>query len=175
VTNDPTPQIYVVSLADYNAGRLHGQWIDASQQLGGILADVAALLAASREPHAEEWAIFDYDNFGPLRLGEHEDLARMAAIAAGIAEHGVAFACWAEFLGRERWDELERCDDCYLGHWSSHTAWASDLLEAMSVDLDAIGPEFLRSYIWVDLARFPRDASADYGIVQVRRRHLCVR
>ena len=50
------------------------------------------MLAASPEPGAEEWAIHDYEGFGEMRLSEWESFERVSAIAAGIAEHGAAFA-----------------------------------------------------------------------------------
>ena len=70
------PRIYVASLSDYNAGRLHGRWIDATQGVDAVQAEVVAMLAESREAVAEEWAIHDYDEFAGVRLGEWEDLAR---------------------------------------------------------------------------------------------------
>ena len=39
------------------------------------------MLARSPMPGAEEWAIHDYEGFGPLRLGEYEDLGTISQIA----------------------------------------------------------------------------------------------
>ena len=88
------PQIYVVSLSDYNAGRLHGRWIDATQGVDAVQEEVNAMLAESREAVAEEWAIHDYDEFAGVRLGEWEDLARVCELAAALVAHGPAFAAW---------------------------------------------------------------------------------
>ncbi len=44
------PRIYVASLSDYNAGRLHGAWLNAAQESADLHADIAAMLAQSREP-----------------------------------------------------------------------------------------------------------------------------
>ena len=55
-----TPRIYVASLSDYNTGRLHGRWIDASQPADAIREEIALMLAESKEPIAKEWAIHDY-------------------------------------------------------------------------------------------------------------------
>lgn len=52
-----TPRVYVASLADCNAGRLHGRWIDADQSADAIREQIAEMLAESKEPIAEEWAI----------------------------------------------------------------------------------------------------------------------
>src|SRR2546430_17246474 len=91
-----TPRIYVASLADYNAGRLLGQWIDANQPAEVIHQAIQAMLAESRELVAEDWAIHDYENFGSLRLSEFSDIASLAEAARLITEHGEVFA---ELLG----------------------------------------------------------------------------
>jgi len=40
-------RIYVADLAAYNAGHLHGVWIDATLELDDIQAQVRTMLAAS--------------------------------------------------------------------------------------------------------------------------------
>lgn len=74
-----TPQIYVACLASYNSGRLHGRWIDATSDVDAMQEQVAAMLAASPMPDAEEWAIHDYDSFP--NLGEYPGLEAVAAMA----------------------------------------------------------------------------------------------
>jgi antirestriction protein len=54
-------------------GRLHGRWIDADQPIEVIREQIAAMLAESKEPTAEEWAIRNCDNSGGLQLSESED------------------------------------------------------------------------------------------------------
>src|SRR6201993_5364642 len=88
----PSPAIYVASLADYNNGILHGVWIEAARDPADIKADIDAMLAQSREPHAEEYAIFDYDQFGRCQIHEHDSIDLVARIARGIQEHGYAFS-----------------------------------------------------------------------------------
>src|SRR6202022_2303852 len=82
----PSPAIYVASLADYNNGVLHGAWIDAAREPAEIQADINAMLAESREPNAEEFAIFDYDQFGLCRIHENDPIDLVAQIARGINE-----------------------------------------------------------------------------------------
>jgi antirestriction protein len=79
------PRIYVASLADYNAGRLHGTWIDADRPAHEIRAKVARMLAASREPMAEEWAVHDYQGFPGCRLSESSDFDYVSEVAGLIA------------------------------------------------------------------------------------------
>src|ERR1700722_1252880 len=77
------PRIYVASLSDYNAGRLHGEWLDAAQDPEAILAGISAMLAASPEPGAEEWAIHDYEQFCGVRLCEDECIESESKSALG--------------------------------------------------------------------------------------------
>jgi antirestriction protein len=77
--NTTNPQIYVACLAAYNSGILHGRWIDATSDVDAMQEDIAAMLAASPVPDAEEWAIHDYDSFP--NLGEYPGLEAVAATA----------------------------------------------------------------------------------------------
>lgn len=157
---DP-PRIYVASLSDYNAGRLHGVWIDASQTVEEIGEEIDRMLARSPEPIAEDYAIHDYDGFGPLRLSEYESLSDVSRLAAGIIEHGRAFAHFADLLGSGWGNDLERFGDCYLGCWPSMEAFAESLVEDMGVDVDRLGPAELRPYIRVDFEMFARDLAVE--------------
>ena len=84
------PRIYVASLSDYNAGRLHGSWLDAAQDPEALLAGISEMLATSPEPIAEEWAIHDYEGFCGAALSEYEDVATVSKLALGVVEHGPA-------------------------------------------------------------------------------------
>lgn len=52
-SSSETPRIYVASLSDYNAGNLHGVWIDANQSAEQIHAEVAEMLRESKHPNME--------------------------------------------------------------------------------------------------------------------------
>ncbi|MDN5536117.1 antirestriction protein ArdA, partial [Comamonas sp.] len=67
-------RIYVADLAAYNAGYLHGVWIDATLELDDIQAQVDYMLAASPVEGAEGCAIHDFEGFDSYRLGEYEGL-----------------------------------------------------------------------------------------------------
>jgi antirestriction protein len=155
------PRIYVASLSDYNAGRLHGAWLDAAQAPEALLADISTMLAASPIPEAEEWAIHDYEAFAGVRLGEYESIDNVSKIALGIAEHGAAYGAWAEYLGRSDWEDLERFEDCYQGRWESLTDYAEDFLEALGLPqiIEQAVPEELQPYVQIDAEAFGRDMS----------------
>lgn len=157
------PRIYVASLSDYNAGRLHGRWLDAAQEPEAILAGISAMLAASPEPGAEEWAIHDYEQFCGLRLGKYESVHSVSKIALGITEHGAAFGAWAEHLGRDSWEDLDKFEDCYQGQWQSLTNYAEHLLDDMGLTkiIEQAVPENLQPYVRVDAEAFGRDLSCN--------------
>lgn len=153
------PRIYAASLSDYNDGRLYGAWLSADADPDDLAAGISAMLERSPTPGAEEWAIHDYEGFGPLRLGEYEDLATISQIGQGIAEHGPAFAHWAAICGTSDQEELARFDDVYLGQWESVGAYAEELLEDLGIDdlIERSVPEHLQAYVTVDVEGFARD------------------
>lgn len=162
---EPRPdsaRIYAASLSDYNNGRLHGAWIDADQDREAIGEAIEEMLASSHFGPAEEFAIHDYDGFGPVRLSEYESLEDIAKLGQGIAEHGQAYAYLAAHLDRAEWYLLDRFEDLYLGHWTSAGEYAEQFLEDIGIDLDGIGPELLQPYITLDLDAFARDLADDY-------------
>ncbi len=155
------PQIYVASLTDYNSGRLHGSWVDATTGADQIHTDINEMLNQSPEPDAEEWAIHDHQGFGPWTPGEHESIDTIARIAEGIEEHGDAYPALAAELGT---DELERFDDIYLGHWPSMTAYADEILDDL-IDLDRHIPDWIAPYVRVDTDAYARDLATELHTV----------
>lgn len=161
-SQDP-PRIYVASLSDYNAGYLHGVWIDATSDIQDIHAAVQQMLRASHSPDAEEWAIHDHEGFCGFRLGEWESFERVSRIARGIVEHGPAFAHYAGLVDD---DELTLFDDRYRGHWSSMADYAQSYLDDMDVDLDRDIAEWLRPYVTLDVASFGQTLASEMSTVE---------
>lgn len=150
-----TPRIYVACLAAYNNGCLHGRWIDADQSVEEIWSKVQAMLAASPEPGAEEWAIHDYEGFGWLRLSEWESFERVATIAAGISEHGPAFAAWLSYDDSRDLDDPGAFDAAYCGEWESLRAYAEQYAD--DVGWYDAAEKTGSPYITVDLEALERD------------------
>ena len=152
------PRIYVASLSDYNAGQLHGTWLDATADVDELTAGINDMLARSLELGAEEWAIHDYEGWGPLHLSEYESIDTITRVAGGIATHGPAFAHWAEVAGTDT-EDLDGFDDAYLGHWDSTEAYAEDLLDDMGYPdlVERAIPEYLQPYVRLDTEGFARD------------------
>ena len=149
-TTTDTPRIYVACLASYNAGILHGEWIDATDA-DVIREAIQEMLKGSPSPGAEEWAIHDYGGFGQLRLSEWEDVDRVAELGALIDEHGEAFAAYADHVGVDYATE-ESFQDAYCGEWDSEQAYAENLFDELYAH-DV--PEHIAPYI--DYEAFARD------------------
>ncbi|ATQ27340.1 antirestriction protein ArdA [Rhodococcus ruber] len=158
----PSPRIYVASLADYNAGRLHGVWLEADRGPAELQADIQAMLAASPEPGAEEYAIHDYDGFGDARLAEFDSLELVSRIARGITAHGLAFAAWADIQAGDE-AALDRFEEAYLGHYDSEQAYAEQLIDDLGYQqlLDNFIPASLRPYARIDIEALARDMQLD--------------
>jgi antirestriction protein len=153
------PRIYVASLSDYNAGRLHGIWLDADVDEETLHEGVRTMLAASTEPYAEEYAIHDYESFGPLHINEFESLESVSRLGRGIAENGMAFAHWASLVGPGNSDALEHFEDAYMGHYASLAEYGESTAEAFGLreQLDEAIPELLAGYVRIDFEGFGRD------------------
>lgn len=151
-----TPQIYVASLSDYVAGRLHGRWIDANQPAGAIWDEINAMLAESKEPNAEEWAIHDYQGFGNVSLSETEDIDKVAELAFLICEHGPIFAELAAYFGGTSGidDARRHMEDGYRGAFDSLEDYAQEFIEDCYSDVLKGLPDFIRYHIdWQGIAR----------------------
>lgn len=168
------PRIYVASLSDYNAGILHGTWLDADQEADQLWAGIHQMLAASPTTRrygevAEEWAIHDHEGFGPVGLGEWEPIERVARLARGIAAHGEPFAAWWTMDDRSDEDEADleaQFEQSYLGEYDSLTAYGEHYLDEIGLDLDALAeiPEQLRPYVTIDAAGLARDLELEGAI-----------
>ncbi len=149
------PMIYVACLAAYNAGTLHGEWIDAAQDVEALNESVQEILKQSPEQFAEEWAIHDYEGFGDIRIAEYHGLAEVSRLALLVEEHGEAFAAYAAHVGQETATQ-DAFFDAYSGHWESELAYAEHLFDELY--LHEI-PEHVRYY--VDYEAFSRDLFMD--------------
>lgn len=63
-------RIYVACLAAYNNSKLHGVWIDSTDDIDDIQDQINEMLESSPEENAEQWVIHDYERYGSYRLSE---------------------------------------------------------------------------------------------------------
>lgn len=158
-----TPRVYVACLASYNAGELHGAWIDADQDPDDLLVEIQTMLGSA--PHkGEEWAIHDYEDFDSLDLGEHPSLDKISLHGRMIAEHGEAWIAYVGNVGKKYADE-SGFEEAYVGEYDSEKDYAEELVDALGVLDEA--PEICRQYF--DYEAYSRDMfcgdywSADAG------------
>lgn len=153
------PRVWIGSLADYNNGTLHGDWVNAAVDDEELIAAAQRILATSEEPDAEEYAIFDYDDFGDFKVEQYEQLSLVARVARGIQEHGDAFAAWAQLHDADP-DMLDAFEDSYLGEYDSPEDWAREIADEGAIEqrIEYTFGVSLASYICFDAAQFAQDA-----------------
>jgi antirestriction protein len=158
-------QIWAGSLADYNAGRLHGCWIDLEgRDVDEVREEIDAMLAASPEPYAEEWIVMDYDD-APGELGETSDLDMLIAVQQAVEEHGetAVRAALANYYRTEEaldalengfiiWDDSDQIVESYLEgfaipdqvlHYIDYDAiWRDLQIEGTFIEADGFIVEF---------------------------------
>ena len=146
------PRIYVVSVVDQNVGREHGTWLEANQPPDEIRRQIAVMLAASRMPTAEGWAIQHCQHFGDLQLSGCNDLAFVAESARLVVEHGAVFAALLNHFDRDLDKAKTYMEDAHCGDygdlgWYAAT-FANDLYHEQLMCL----PDFIRNRIDWDAA-----------------------
>jgi len=147
------PRIYVACLASYNAGTLHGRWIDATLGVDHIDEETLDMIAHSPTPLAEEWAIHDYEGFGAVKLSESTSFDDVAELAHAIEELGEAFGVFYNNQPDDVAAVVERFEEAYQGTFRTVEEYAEDHLDSTGV-MESV-PEMMRPYI--DVESFARD------------------
>lgn len=158
------PRIYVACLAAYNSGYLHGEWIDADQDPWQIYSAISAILRRSPVADAEEYAIHDYEGFGPLRLSEHTGIEQVAQLAAFIIERGELGAEVLSYYSGDLDEAREACEDRYPGTFESVAEFMAGVTEESMVV-----PDRLRFYI--DWQAMARDAELSGDLFTIQTAH----
>lgn len=157
-------KIYVADLAAYNNGKLHGVWIDATQELDDIQDQINEMLENSPEELAEEWAIHDYEGFGSYSVSEYEGIQSLHEIACFIEEHGEIGSELLSHFGDDLDDAKKAIEDNYSGCYASLADYAQELTE----DTGDI-PKHLEFYI--DYERMGRDMELSGDIFTIETAH----
>lgn len=140
-TDDDTMRVWVGCLACYSAGRLVGEWVDATEAADSV-ADPDWCLAvhgpaiAAGEPVSdhEEWWCFDVDGVptgGECSPDEAQRLAEsMTACAEGT---GAPLAAVRAYLDNFHGDvyALDNFEEAWCGEWDSRDAFAEQLADDM--------------------------------------------
>lgn len=158
-----SPRIYVACLAAYNAGQLHGAWIDVEDEETAAEA-TKAMLNASPVVGAEEFAIYDHDGFGGVNIGECEPIGRVVEIACFLREHGQLGGLVLDHVGGNLGEATTAMEDGYRGAYES----LADHFQELTEETVAI-PEPLRHY--VDYEAMARDAELSGDVFTLRTDH----
>lgn len=141
--------VFIQSLADYNAGRIVGRWVNVSEMsIDDLWNAINEVLVLSKEEVAEEWEIADYDGFYGLEPISPE---KIIETAQALTEHGEAYAIYAEHVG-ECDATVKGFEESYSGTWDSFKDYATELFDECY--LHEV-PESIRFYI--DYDAFARD------------------
>lgn len=151
-------RIWIGCLAAYNAGTLHGEWVDVEGDAEELEEAKDRILAASPEPNAEEWFIADHEGFGDL-IGEYTALEEVARIDAALTEAAEyvpmdAVRGYLDHVGGI--DYIDGCEDAYCGHYRDGATYAEELAEDIG-DLPKDSP-YVR---YIDWDAFWRDMTFD--------------
>jgi antirestriction protein len=127
--------------------------MDQLDDMDSIQDSIMAMLAASPEPDAEEWAIHDYEGFGTISLSEYQSVETVAAMAEFIQEHGRLAADLISHFSGDLDEARQALEDNYAGCYASLEDFAASLTEETG-GLEQV-PEHIRGYI--DYAAMARD------------------
>ncbi len=158
-----TPAIWVGDLAAYNAGILHGEWIKLDgATIEEIQAAVNDILDEGTRRYSdetlsvhEEFGIFDFEGFGPIKLDQYESLTTVlehvermgddpARYFAYVSVHGEHYADQYDSAmvrgpfddeNDYAWEYLEnQIGSCDLGGWLESKGMPADLVLGIVFD-----------------------------------------
>jgi len=132
-----SPRIYVADLAAYNAGHLHGRWIDLDEtttqdelqeQVDAILAEGTRLYCHETLSVHEEYAIHDYEGFGPIRVGEYDSLDTIVSHVERMGDEPAKFFAYVDAMGSHYADQYD--PETVEGPYESEVDYAYQWLDA---------------------------------------------
>jgi antirestriction protein len=137
-------------LAAYNSGKLHGDWVPATDE-DELREGIEKILKTSPEPDAEEHFFADWEGFCGYNLGEYASVEETVKAAEILEEHGEAALKFADNCGEDITDDdfVDKFEAAYNGHWDSEEAFAENYLEECDASYNAI-PDRLKSYFDVE-------------------------
>lgn len=149
-------RIYVACLASYNAGYLHGEWIDVENlDENEIFDKMQAMLKKSPiAEECEEYAIHDYEL--PFSIGESEDFGNIVDQLEIYSEHGDAWIAYRGYIGEDH-ATVENFKEAYQGEYESELQFASQIADDLLSVSDVPAP--LVNYF--DYESYSRDLFTD--------------
>ena len=125
---------------------------------------IATVLKESPIPHAEEYAIHDYEGFyGVVSIREYESLSTVTELARFIEEYGELGALLLDFCSNEVDTARRTLEEDYRGSYRSLSEFAEELTEETTTIPDAI-----RYYIDYDHMASDMELSGDIFSLETR-------
>lgn len=150
-------QVYIANLAQYNNGRLVGEWVELPcEDLDARLKKIVG--------NDEEWAIHDYEL--PFEVEEYEnvhDLNDFFTTFDDLDEMGQVKVLAMIEQGYDRSEALEQYEDCYIYVANNMTEVAEQIVDEQGL-LSSM-PEDLRYYF--DYEAYGRDLDCNGNFVEV--------
>ena len=144
MTTTATPRVWVGCLGCYNAGRLVGEWFDATdapeemKDFQGLAFKQdqngqSVLREHIAEGHEELW-VFDHENFHGLLTGECSPAAakELAETLASV-DNPEAYGAYAQYVGRD-YATPEGFEEAFCGEYDSGKDYAYDLAHEIHDD-----------------------------------------
>lgn len=153
-------QIYVADLAAYNAGYLHGVWIDATLDPDDIQEAINKMLVDGPTQDAEEWAIHDYEGFEGVSISEYEGLKSAHEKAVFIEEHGALGGAVLEHWCGNLAQACLALEESYHGEHESVADYAQQLTEETSEVSDQLA-------FYIDYEKMGRDMELNGDIYSI--------
>jgi antirestriction protein len=163
--NNSGPRIYVICLAAYSNGWLHGKWLSATQEVHAIEKKIKEMLLTSPISEAKEFGIHAFEGFGSLKINGCENIESIQKKALLISELGELGSELLAYYGnvdfaRSAWGNH------YHGEHDNELEFAIQLFDRLYM---AAIPEAAQAYI--DYAFFRRDIFiSDYFSLKVNER-----
>lgn len=170
-------RIYVRDLAAYNAGILHGVWIDLTEttDISDVMNAVAEMLKEGTRLYSdetlsaehEEYAIHDCEGFGPIRVREYDSFEELLRHVERMGEARGAYLAFIDAQGTDCADEFSDYEVC--GPYEEDVDYAWEYLETQ---IDDLGdwlvrrgmPKDLAACIKFDAADFVFSSRCNYGV-----------
>ena len=158
---DEQPRIYVACLTAYNAGWLHGVWIDATDDVDAMQKQIDDMMNKSPFTDSEEWAIHDFECFGGRFINEYDHLEKIADFISLFDKYGKA-AVSAYMENHGNFDEAH-FNETFVAECDNPRDWLYDQFEELCLaGLDKSAREIAMRYISRQVAI---DAVSDYYTV----------
>ncbi|QIG58827.1 ArdA-like antirestriction protein [Gordonia phage DatBoi] len=115
------PSIWIADLAAYNAGHLVGEWVelDADTEAEDVYAKIKDICARGDEllrklnewsgPH-EEFAIHDFEGFGPIKIGEYDPISAVLTHVERMGDEPDKYFAYVEHHGEGYVDSYDEAD-----------------------------------------------------------------